>query len=309
MKKKIIALLILAAMCVPACVHAEEAETTVEAEKIVETTIEMEDREDREDQEDREDREDREDQEDQEDREDREEREDKEDREDKEKREEKEAERLEKEAERAEKEAERAEKEAEREEKEAERAEKEAAKAEKEAAKIHAEEEVKRLKEERRQAKIEANECLREIKEFFRDADDETRREILAQIAELKAELEEHSIGVFVRGINIDFSKYDNVEPIIENDRTLIPLRAVVEALDSDVSWEAATKTITITKGDISIVMQIGSNIAVVNGVEKELDTAPAITKDRTMVPLRFITEEMQSVIEWDDASRTIIID
>ena len=169
--------------------------------------------------------------------------------------------------------------------------------------------EFKKKKEERRNAHIEAKEYIKELKPLFKDADSETRKEILSEIAEAKKDLQEYSIGVFVRGIDLDFGKYNNVTPYIKNDLTLIPLRAVAESLDADVSWDDETRTITITKNDTTIVMQVDSQTALINGEEYELAAVPEINNGRTMVPLRFIMEAMKSTVEWDDESRTVIIE
>jgi hypothetical protein len=63
---------------------------------------------------------------------------------------------------------------------------------------------------------------------------------------------------------------YDNVLPEIENDRVLVPIRAVIESFGADVAWENATSTIAITCGDTEIKMQPGNNIMIINGVEVE---------------------------------------
>lgn len=120
---------------------------------------------------------------------------------------------------------------------------------------------------------------------------------------------QEENISVFVKGVQVDFSKYDNVMPVIENDRTLIPVRAVSEALSADVIWYDDVKQIEIKKDNILIHMMIGNSKAYVNGDEKQLDAAPDIRNDRTLVPLRFIAESLNLDVQWDEDSRTITIE
>lgn len=170
-------------------------------------------------------------------------------------------------------------------------------------------EDFKAKKEELKALKKEAKEYISEVKELFKDADEETKKELLKEIAEVKKELQDCSIGVFVKGIEIDFSKYNNVLPIIVNDRTLAPIRAVTEALGCEVNWDEATKTIFIIKDNITIAMQIDNENAFVNGETIQLDVAPEIVDDRTLVPMRFISEALNLNVDWDEESQTIIIE
>ena len=118
----------------------------------------------------------------------------------------------------------------------------------------------------------------------------------------------EDDIKIFVNGTQIDFSKYDNVMPVIENGRTLVPVRAVSETLHCEVLWHDDTQEIDITKGDIFVKLTIGNTTAYVNGEQIQLDTAPDIRSGRTLVPLRFIAESLKLNVDWNGDSRTITI-
>lgn len=150
---------------------------------------------------------------------------------------------------------------------------------------------------------------LKELKKMFGKIDLPDRNEVLSKLAEIKKKLKDFTIDVFVKGVNIDFEQYGNVKPVIKNDRTLAPVRAITEALGADVKWDAETDTITVTKGNIVITMKIGSTSADVSGTETELDTAPEIVDGRTLVPMRFIAESMDLNVDWDEASSSIIIE
>ena len=112
---------------------------------------------------------------------------------------------------------------------------------------------------------------------------------------------------MFINGKEVDFDQYDGVVPVIENERTLIPLRAVLEKYDATLLWNGEDQTITVTKGDIEIVMTIGECAAIVNGEEFTMDVAPVIRNERTLVPMRFISERFNMTVEWDEDSQTII--
>ncbi len=111
-------------------------------------------------------------------------------------------------------------------------------------------------------------------------------------------------IKVFVNGDKVKFDQ----KPFIENSRTLVPMRAIFEALDAEVIWNGEGRTITVTKGKSSIFLKIDSNKMLVNGKEKTIDVPAKIVGNRTLVPLRAISEALNSDVEWYPDSKTILI-
>lgn len=118
----------------------------------------------------------------------------------------------------------------------------------------------------------------------------------------------EGEISVEVNGKEIDFTQYDNVMPYIENDYTLIPIRAIAESLGLDVAWEEETRTVSVSGGDTLIGLTIDSDTAMVNGEAKQLGVPARITDDRTFIPLRFVSENMGAAVDWEEESRLITI-
>ena len=98
------------------------------------------------------------------------------------------------------------------------------------------------------------------------------------------------------------------VSPTIIDGRTVVPVRAVTEALGASVDWDGSTRSVTIARGDNTIVMTIDSDIATVDAVTTTLDVAPILVNDTTMLPIRFIAESFDLDVEWDESSRTVII-
>ena len=96
--------------------------------------------------------------------------------------------------------------------------------------------------------------------------------------------------------------------PVIENDRTLLPIRAVAEALGASVDWDGKTQRITITKKDTEIVLKLSSTRALVNGIYYPLDVAPFLSDDTTMVPLRFVTQTLGVIPEWNGETKEIYL-
>lgn len=112
------------------------------------------------------------------------------------------------------------------------------------------------------------------------------------------------SITVNVNNQKVIFDQ----EPYIENERTMVPMRAIFEALGAEVTWDEATKSVASVKDDTVVVLQIGQNKIFVNGTAKEMDTVAVITGDRTMVPLRAVSEAFHCVVDWNGDTRTVDI-
>lgn len=96
--------------------------------------------------------------------------------------------------------------------------------------------------------------------------------------------------------------------PIIEDDRTLVPLRAIFEALGAEVTWIGETQTVLATRNGISIELAIGDSYLYKNDIPIYLDVPAMIVNDRTLVPVRAISEAFDCGVEWDSASRTVLI-
>lgn len=98
------------------------------------------------------------------------------------------------------------------------------------------------------------------------------------------------------------------VAPIIENQRTLIPMRGLLEALGASVEWDPETRTVISSLNKTTIKAQIGNTEAEVNGKPVTLDVPPRIVEDRTLVPLRFFVESFGLMVGWENETRTVLI-
>ncbi|MCL2351426.1 MAG: stalk domain-containing protein [Firmicutes bacterium] len=112
----------------------------------------------------------------------------------------------------------------------------------------------------------------------------------------------DQDISVYVNYLGISLDQ----KPVIENDRLLVPLRAIAENLKLTVCYEDSTKTITAANKAHMIVLTIGSAEAVVDGKTVILDAPAKIINGRTMVPLRFIGESLGLYVEWDGLNRQV---
>ncbi|PKM77957.1 MAG: hypothetical protein CVU90_04385 [Firmicutes bacterium HGW-Firmicutes-15] len=96
------------------------------------------------------------------------------------------------------------------------------------------------------------------------------------------------------------------VPPLIENNRTLVPLRAIFEAMGATVKWDQETQTATATRGNTTVVLPLNSIQPTVNGVIYPLDVPARIVNQRTVAPLRFIGQAFGGYVAWDEEQRII---
>lgn len=108
--------------------------------------------------------------------------------------------------------------------------------------------------------------------------------------------------------LNGSYMEFEDTEPVMMNDRVLVPFRAIFEALDADITWDADTATATAVKGDNTVVITENDTTAYLNGEAVELDVAATIVGDRFVVPIRFVSESLDQVVYWDEPNNTVII-
>ncbi len=107
--------------------------------------------------------------------------------------------------------------------------------------------------------------------------------------------------------IDWEEQRYDQ-PPIIENGRTLVPLRGIFEKLGATVVYNEKTKKIVATKGNTKVELTVGSRKAVINGVEHTLEVPAKVIRNRTLVPLRFVGEALGANVSWNSEHRLVII-
>jgi len=101
--------------------------------------------------------------------------------------------------------------------------------------------------------------------------------------------------------------------PVIKNGRTLVPIRAIIESLGGTVSWDGVARKATVALGDTSLELWIGKSVARVNGMNTPIDSTnakvvPEIINGRTMLPLRFVSENLGATVTWEQSTQTITI-
>lgn len=116
---------------------------------------------------------------------------------------------------------------------------------------------------------------------------------------------QDEQVKVNVNGTAVVF---EDQQPVIVNERTLVPVRGVFEALGASVGWNEESGEITINGGDVNITMSIGSSVMQAGESLIELDTPPELMSDRVMLPVRAICEALGATVEWDGESMTVNI-
>ena len=116
-----------------------------------------------------------------------------------------------------------------------------------------------------------------------------------------------NEISVYLDGERLEF----DVSPKIIDGRKMVPMRVIFEAFGAEVEWDGATQRITATRYDIgyyafrvTITMHINNPLAIVQHGDSaegiDLDVAPFIADNRTLVPLRAVSEFFDAMVIWD---------
>lgn len=105
---------------------------------------------------------------------------------------------------------------------------------------------------------------------------------------------------MFLVTLNDDFVEFEDVQPIIKDNRTLVPFRAILEKAGAKVDWNQKAKKVTAELDGKKIEMTIGQKKIMVDGKEVELDVAPMIKEGRTLIPLRGMFENLGFKVEYE---------
>ena len=114
----------------------------------------------------------------------------------------------------------------------------------------------------------------------------------------------EKNISLQINGSEIS----TEVPPTVIDGRTMVPVRAIFEAVGANIEFDAETKTITATKNDTTVKMTVGAKTANVNNKEVQLDTPAVIVNGRTLAPARFVAETFGYTVQWDAENKIVKI-
>ncbi len=111
-----------------------------------------------------------------------------------------------------------------------------------------------------------------------------------------------------VNGAAMEIDAGRGTKPIITNGRTLVPIRAIIEAFGGNVDWEESTRSVRLRMEEDTIKLVIDSNVAYLNSKAEMLDAAPTVINGRTMLPIRFVAEGFQLGVAWDSGTQTVSV-
>lgn len=124
------------------------------------------------------------------------------------------------------------------------------------------------------------------------------------KLGKLYDKLGKKGVKLYVNGEEPSFE----VAPFIREGSTLVPFRAIAEALKADVAWNAEERSVTVTRDGISVKLFIGNTTALVDGKEVQLEVPAAIADGSTVVPVRFISEALKAAVTWEPETTSVII-
>jgi hypothetical protein len=146
----------------------------------------------------------------------------------------------------------------------------------------------------------------------------ELRKILHNRIKEVRKQKGDNTIPVIVNGQLVKF----DVPPVIKNNRTLIPVRAVTNALGAFVEWDQKTNDVTVTKAvytNVDINVNINVEIKVVidldtgkfykDGTEMKFDVPAQVINNRTVVPIRFLAEVFGMKADWNKDLDGVVVD
>lgn len=111
-----------------------------------------------------------------------------------------------------------------------------------------------------------------------------------------------------VNGTECEIDAGRGTTPVVSNDRTLVPIRAIIEAFGGTASWDGNTQSVFLSLEDDTVKLIIDSDTAYINDRAASLDTAPSVINDRTMLPLRFIAESFNLGVAWDGNTQSVYV-
>ncbi len=111
-----------------------------------------------------------------------------------------------------------------------------------------------------------------------------------------------------VNGVQTEIDPGRTTAPVVHNGRTLVPIRAIVEAFGGTVGWNGDTQTVILTMEEDVIHLTIDNTVAQLNHQAMALDVAPTVINERTMLPVRFVAEGFNLGVAWEEETRTVSV-
>lgn len=128
------------------------------------------------------------------------------------------------------------------------------------------------------------------------------------KVASNKIKLKIGDKNLYLNDVPKEIDEGRGTTPVIKNGRTLVPIRSIIESMNGNVVWQEKEKKIDVNLKDKKISLWIDKNYIEVNGMKKEIDVSPTIINDRTMIPIRIVSENLGATVEWKEIYGEVII-
>jgi len=120
--------------------------------------------------------------------------------------------------------------------------------------------------------------------------------------------LKVNSPNMSINGMTQEVDPGRGTAPIIISSRTMVPIRAIVEAMGGTIEWEGTERKITIKARNNTVDMWVDKTDLVINGETTSMDVAPVIQNGRTFVPVRFAAENLNCNVDWINSTQEAVI-
>ena len=137
----------------------------------------------------------------------------------------------------------------------------------------------------------------------YKDVENVVKRAILKEAKALSYD-DGTSILVMVKGKYVDF----DVAPVIENERVLVPMRNIFEALGAVVSWQGEVNTVLATKDQTVVALQPGQSYLFKNSEKIQMPVASIAKDNRILVPIRAVAEAFDTEVFYNENTKTVVI-
>lgn len=149
---------------------------------------------------------------------------------------------------------------------------------------------------------LQALEVQKELLDRFYKPGD---TELYKKLGELYEKAGDQSLKTYINGTEVEM----DVTPFVEKGRTLVPVRAISASLKADVNWNGENRTVEVVRGETKITLYLDSSEADVNGNKVKLEAAPVMKNGRVFLPLRFIGEQLNAKVGYQQQGDLIIIE
>jgi len=124
----------------------------------------------------------------------------------------------------------------------------------------------------------------------------------------IKLEMQVGSPDILVNGMISELDPGFSTTPILLNNRTMLPVRSIIEILGGHISWDEEQQRVSISCNGHRVDLRIGDDLAILDAKEIRIEVSPVIIAGRTMLPLRFISESLGCYVVWIPQGERIII-